>query len=66
MTTQLNNPDSMQLELDTDVKAVLEFMQTNIGCHKLVAVANSIKELATPLWGHYKGERIICLALTGC
>lgn len=56
MERKLAIPDSMYVELDPDTKVVLEFMQRNIACPKLVAVANAIKELATPLWGHYQKD----------
>ncbi len=55
--------DQMELHMDPDVKMVLEFMQTNIVCSKIVAVANSVKELATPLWGHHESEKVIPISL---
>ena len=53
----------MQLQIDEEVKKVLEFMQNNICASKIFNVANSIKELALPLWGHYKREEVRTLCL---
>lgn len=49
---QLNMPNGLQVVLDKDVAMVLEFMQLNIEARKLIKVANAVKELAEPLWGH--------------
>lgn len=48
----------MELHIDEDLKRVIGFMQTHVPAAKLVAVANSVKELAMPLWGHHQGENI--------
>ncbi len=53
----------MELQVDEHVEKVIAFMQTNLPAAKLVAVANAIKELATPLWGHYEREEIVPLSL---
>lgn len=49
---QLNMPNGLQAVLDKDVAMVLEFMQLNIEGRKLIDVANAVKDLAGPLWGH--------------
>lgn len=54
---------NLSIEMDPDVKKVLEFMQQNISCSKLVGVANAIQNLATPIWGHFQKEEVIILAL---
>ena len=61
----------MQLDMDADVKAVLEFMSSNISAHKLVSVAQEASQLAPILWGHYEAEQAQGLRLhypkfTGC
>lgn len=48
----LNMPQGLSLEVDKDVGMVLEFMQLNIEARKLIDVANAVRELAGPLWGH--------------
>jgi hypothetical protein len=48
----------MYLELDPDVNSVIEFMQRNVPCSKLVGVSSAIQKLAHPLWGHYQGENV--------
>lgn len=56
----------MQVDIDPDVKAVLEFMQSNIPAVKLRATARGIDELAPLLWGHFdKGDEIALLRLNG-
>jgi hypothetical protein len=42
--------DRAAVEVDRDVQAVLEFMQSNIEVHKLIAVAESIPQLARLPW----------------
>ncbi len=56
---KLKLPIESDLFMDQDVRNVMEFMERNIVCAKLVAVANSIKELATPFWGHYEAEKTV-------
>jgi hypothetical protein len=46
----------MDLVVDKDVKAVLEFMQTTIPTAKLIGVAESLPQLARLLWGHFPQE----------
>jgi len=53
----------MQIEADSDVLAVMEFMQSNIPATKLVAVAISAAAIAPILWGHYGDEPIQAMRL---
>jgi hypothetical protein len=41
----------MNLEIDPDVKAVAEFMQSNVAADRLERVADAIGKLAPLLWG---------------
>lgn len=54
----------MEIVLDRDVQAVLEFMQRTIPCEKLVAVGRSVAQLAPGFWGHYKGEDVTPISLS--
>jgi hypothetical protein len=54
---------SMILRMDSDVRAVLEFMQSRIPTQKLVAVADSLPVLAKSFWGHYRQESVVPLSL---
>jgi hypothetical protein len=53
----------MRVEIDSDVQAVLEFMQANIPCNKLAGVAESVGRVAQILWGHYDAVAVIPLVL---
>ena len=53
----------MELEIDPDVKAVAEFMQSNMPAAKLVSVASAIAALAPILWGKYEAESVFALRL---
>ena len=39
--------------IDPDVKAIAEFMQSQIEARKLLGVAESLRAIAPILWGHY-------------
>jgi hypothetical protein len=54
----------MQFEVDSDVQAVLEFMQLNIPAAKLVGVAESASQMARLLWGHNPQEPVQPCSLT--
>jgi hypothetical protein len=54
---------SMEIILDPDVLAVIEFMQSRVRAARLVSVANAIGSLAVPLWGRYGSEEIAPLAV---
>lgn len=47
----------MQLEIDNQVKSVLEFMQRNVPTDRLVSVAREVNALALHFWGHYDMAR---------
>jgi hypothetical protein len=53
----------MHLEVDKDVKHVLEFMQNSMPATKLLSVAKAIAELAPVLWGRFEAESIFALRL---
>jgi hypothetical protein len=54
----------MELSLDQDVQAVLEFMQSQIPAEKLVSVARAVSGLSDTLWGHYSPKGVVALALS--
>jgi hypothetical protein len=43
----------MEVVIDPDVRAVAEFMRSKIESRKLVGVAESLRAVASILWGHY-------------
>jgi hypothetical protein len=53
----------MELILDADVKAVVEFMQSSVSATHLVEVAKAVNALAPTLWGQYQPEPIQALRL---
>ncbi|MBZ5535398.1 MAG: hypothetical protein LAO31_05530 [Acidobacteriia bacterium] len=57
------NGAELILKMDSEVKEVLDFMQSNIQACRLVSVANSIKDIAPILWGHYEPKEEIALVL---
>ena len=48
----------MDVVLDSDVRAVLEFMQTRIAASKLVPIAERLPEMAKLLWSRYPQEPV--------
>lgn len=53
----------MDIYIDGDLEKVIAFMQTHVPAAKLVAVANSLKELSMSLWGHHQSEDIEAISL---
>lgn len=53
----------MEVEIDSDVQAVAEFMQRNVPASRLVAVAEAAAKLAPLLWGRYEKEDVAALLL---
>ena len=53
----------MQLKIDQDIQAVLEFMQKNIATSKLVGVAEKLPALAIGLWFHHVQEPFRSMSL---
>jgi hypothetical protein len=53
----------MELEIDPDVKAVIELMQSSMAAAKLVPVAEAVAALAPILWGRYETEDVTVLRL---
>ncbi|MBV0890016.1 hypothetical protein KTQ54_16060 [Komagataeibacter oboediens] len=45
--------DKLVVEMDPDVKAVCDFMGSNIDPAKLVIVARAVAELAPVMWQHF-------------
>jgi hypothetical protein len=46
-------PPNTEIQIDPDVKIVLEFMQANVPIRKCVEVASAVNALALILWGRY-------------
>ena len=55
----------MDLIVDEDVKAVLEFMQHRMPASKLMPAAEAIGKMGPVLWGHHGKEDFIPLFLRG-
>jgi hypothetical protein len=53
----------MQIQVDPDVQAVLEFMQKNIPADKLIGVAIGIRDVAQALWGHNVHTSVLPMSL---
>jgi hypothetical protein len=53
----------MTLEIDPDLQAVVEFMQSNLPAGKLAPIARELPALASLLWGHYAPESVTALCL---
>lgn len=53
----------MEIKVDRDVKAVLEFMQERVPPSRLASVASGIAVIAPVLWGHYQSEVVTALQM---
>ena len=53
----------MNAQFDSDVLAVLEFMQSRVPAEKLVGVAQAVNGLAGTLWGHHTPQGVMALQL---
>jgi hypothetical protein len=53
----------MEIAIDSDVKAVLEFMQETLAADRLVSVAEALFRLAPLLWGQYPSHAVQALQL---
>ena len=51
------------LEIDDDLKLVIEFMQSNLPASKLVGLAKAAAALAPILWGRDEREDVRALVL---
>ena len=49
--------------IDEDVQKILEFMQRNLQCSRLVPVAEAISKVAPILWAQHEREDISILSL---
>lgn len=55
--------NTLSLELDNDVKSVLEFMQKTIPTNKLIGVADCLPQTGRLLWRQYPQESLTVLSL---
>jgi hypothetical protein len=55
----------MEIIIDSDVKAVVEFMQSRFAATKLVGIAKGVADMAPLLWGLYESEGVQAITL-GC
>ena len=55
----------MELQMDLDVKKVLEFMQEQVPVSKLEGVADALPKMARLLWSRYPQEPCVSLGLVG-
>jgi hypothetical protein len=53
----------MDLIIDSDLKAVAEFMQRNLPVTKLVPVADALAAIAPILWASFEAESVAALRL---
>jgi hypothetical protein len=53
----------MNITIDDDVRAVVEFMQSSIPAARLCSVADGLHALAPLLWGHVAREEVKTIAL---
>jgi len=54
----------MNVQLDKDFQAVLEFMQEKLPTSKLVTIAERLPAMARLLWGHVQQEPFTAIALS--
>jgi len=54
---------NMDIVVDPDLQATLEFMRDKITASKLVAVAKRLPEMATLIWGHFPQEEYVPVSL---
>jgi hypothetical protein len=53
----------MNIEINPEVKAVMEYMQQILPAARLVPVADAVQKIAPILWGHYPTEEVRALEL---
>lgn len=53
----------MNLQIDPDVKAVLEFMQARIEASKLIPVARAVESISAVLWRDHMQTPIALMTL---
>lgn len=54
----LSGTTKLALEVDEDTLKVIDFIQKNIQCNKMVAVTELLAKLAPILWGHFDREEV--------
>lgn len=52
------------LEMDVDLKLVLEFMQSNMSASKLIGVAQALAAVAPIIWSRYERDDVHALVLS--
>ena len=55
-----------ELLMDKDLRLVVEFMQENLEAQKLVAVSESLPQIARLLWGDVPQEPIKAIRVMAC
>lgn len=51
------------VQMDEDLKRVMEFMQSNVAASKLVSVGKALAAVAPVMWGQYEREEVRALVL---
>lgn len=54
----LPTAERVEFSVDSDVIKVLRFMEENVTCDKLCAVAAQVSQMAPILWGHFDATEI--------
>jgi hypothetical protein len=49
----------MALQIEPDVLAIIEFMQSTVSASRLAATAEAVAALAPVIWGHQEREEIV-------
>jgi len=49
--------------MDKDLRAVVEFMQENVECSKLMTIADALPQLSRLLWGSFPQESVEVLSV---
>ena len=60
----LGNRDGAKIVIDSDLQAVLEFMQDRIAATKLIQLADSLPQMARLLWGSCQQEHFVPIWLS--
>ncbi|MGA2896319.1 MAG: hypothetical protein ABSE27_01820 [Acidobacteriaceae bacterium] len=55
--------NNKKVEVDSDVQAVLEFMQDRVQAGKLISVAEGVMQMARLLWGSHPQEPCSAVSL---
>lgn len=52
------------VDLDSHLKEVIMFMQSNVPASKLIGVADAIPQIARLLWARYPQEPLVAVSLS--